>query len=157
MEAIVKLRQINEKVKNPSTRNETYIELANIKEEDLSAGELMYYYYVKGKYHELLAKHDKQNSNMNFEKANCYYDEIYFIAENHGLSYRNPKYIFKRANTKFFLAKYERVEDAKALLLKAKSLIALANKEGLDFPLFKALDNKIEKTLTKLFPNRYNE
>ncbi len=97
------LKEINCKIKASATREEGYLELLGIDPEKLNPGLAMYHAYLKGKYYGLCYEEDKELSYL--EWANDQYDEIVTIAWKHGVKPKNPKYLFKRAYTKFLLSK----------------------------------------------------
>lgn len=96
------LKELNVQIKSPLTRQTGFDSLLTINREALTAGMAMYHTYLKGKYYSLCFKEYKDLSYLFW--ANDHYDDVVTIAYKHGIRPKNPKYLFKRAHTKFLLS-----------------------------------------------------
>lgn len=105
------LKAINAKIKIPQTREAGYQQLQEIDSEELSPGLAMYHSYLKGKYYGLCYKESGNVSQL--EQADDFFDEVIFIAMDSGIRTKNPKYLFKRAYTKFILSQVLKKESSR--------------------------------------------
>lgn len=115
------LKAINEQIKASHTREFGYQLLFDITSEELSPGLAMYHAYLKGKYHGLTYK--ESGSLEDLERADDYFDEVISIAKDNSIRTKNPKYLFKRAYTKFLLSQILKKESTRQFFYEKASYL----------------------------------
>lgn len=111
------LQNINDLIKNPLGRESGFEQLGQIYPDELSPGLKMYFYYIKGKYYNLLYRNEGGKEIDLLERANDCFDEIIYTAKENGVRVKSPKYLFVRAFTKFQLSERYSTESLKEKFL----------------------------------------